>query len=340
MGTPHRIVVILGPTAGGKTDLAVAIARRFGGEILSADSMQVYRRLDAGTAKPPAEQRAAAPHHLIDIVEPTDRFTVADWLARAESLIGELHGRGRLPIVVGGTNLYVKALLEGMFEGPPADEQFRKSLAAVPVHELHVRLAAVDPLAANRIDRNDRKRITRALEVHKATGKPISALQSQWDQAEPSSSVSPLRYLHNPILIGLRWSVEAINGRINARVKQMFHSAHAREDLISETRRLDAAGLLGPQAREAIGTKQVLEQLVGKYDADEAMERVKIETRRFAKAQRTWLKRYRGVHWLDAKGLTPNALFEQAISILTNELGAPANSKCLQDNILEYLLDK
>src|SRR5688500_2453750 len=211
----ERIVVILGPTAGGKSDLAVSLAQRFDGEVLGADSMQVYRGLDAGTAKPQAALRAAVPHHLIDIVEPTDPFTVADWLSRAEALIDDLHTRGRLPVVVGGTNLYLKALLEGMFEGPPADEQFRDSLRDVDAHELHDRLASVDRQAASRIDRNDRKRLIRALEVFHLTGQTISSLQTQW-QSEISDLKSESSYRHNPILIGLRWSTEAINRRINA----------------------------------------------------------------------------------------------------------------------------
>src|SRR5689334_22268600 len=142
-----RLIVLLGPTAGGKSDLAAALAERLpgGGEVLGADSMQVYRHMDAGTAKPPAALRARVPHHLIDIVEPTERFTVADWLARAEPLIESLLGAGRWPIVVGGTNLYLKALLEGMFDGPAIDAAFRASVADVSAQELHKRLAGVDP---------------------------------------------------------------------------------------------------------------------------------------------------------------------------------------------------
>ena len=287
-----RIVVIVGPTAGGKTALAVAVAQRFGGEIISADSMQVYRHLDAGTAKPTEAERALVVHHLIDCVDPTERFSVADWLERAEALIGDMHGRGVLPVVVGGTNLYIKALLEGMFEGPPADDVFRAGLEGVDPADLHERLWAIDPEACQRIDPNDRKRLTRALEVHHLTGQPITELQKQWSDEHDRA------YRYDPILIGLRWDVEAINRRINARAKAMF-DPEAGEDLVAETCRLLDAGLLGEQAREAIGTKQVLVHLDGRCTREEAMERVKIDSRRFAKAQRTWLKRYRGVHWLE-----------------------------------------
>jgi tRNA dimethylallyltransferase len=275
----------------------------------------VYRHLDAGTAKPTAQQRETVPHHLIDIVEPTEQFTVADWLAGAEALIAELHHRSRLPIVVGGTNLYLKALLEGMFEGPPADQAFRQSLAVESAADLHKRLTSVDPLVAGRIDRNDRKRIIRALEVHHLTGRPISALQTQWGPGtEP--------YRHDPILLGLRWSTQEINRRINARVKQMFHPADGSQGLIEETRALLEAGRLGPQARQALGTRQVLEYLAGRCTEDEASERVKIETRRYAKAQRTWLKRYRGVHWLEAETMTPAALAAAACGIVEKSLRA------------------
>ncbi len=328
-----RIVVILGPTAGGKSELAVAIAQRFGGEIIGADSMQVYRGLDAGTAKPSSEQRAAAVHHLIDVVEPTERFTVADWLTRTEAVIAELHERGKLPIVVGGTNLYMKALLEGLFEGPEADEEFRASLAEVPLAELHQRLRAVDPAASQRIDGQDRRRMIRALEVFHVTGKSISEQQTQWEGSgfgvqgsgsknqHSTPNPQPLPgYRFNPILLGLRWSAPAINPRINARVKAMFNPPEGIEDLVSETRRLEAAGLLGVQAREALGTKQVLDALAGGCSLSDAVERVKIETRRFAKNQRTWLKRYRNVQWFDADGMDPRAVCEAAIAKVEMEL--------------------
>jgi len=313
MSNPRRIVVILGPTAGGKSELAAAIARACDGEIISADSMQVYRQLNAGTAKPTAEQRDAAVHHLIDCVDTTESWTVADWLEHAERLIADIQQRGRLPIVAGGTNLYIKALLEGMFEGPPADADFRAKLVDVPSAELHERLQKVDPDAAARIDANDHKRLVRALEVHHQTGKPISELQQQWHEQRDKT------YRHDPILIGLSWPVERINRRINARVKSMFNPESG-EDLVAETQRLLNADLLGEQARQAIGTKQVLEHLAGRCTRDEAMEQVKIDTRRFAKAQRTWLKRFRGVHWLDASAMNTGALIDAAIDHIQQTL--------------------
>ena len=306
-----RPIVILGPTAGGKSELAVEIADALpgGGEIISADSMQVYRHMDAGTAKPSHALRQRTAHHLIDIIEPTQRFTVHDWLARAEAAISDITARGRTPILVGGTNLYLKALLEGMFEGPGIDEPFRESLADVPGPKLHERLTEVDPVAAKRIAPADRKRLTRALEVHHLTGRPISELQQQWRDETRTAT-----YRHDPVLLGLDWPTDAINRRINLRVKQMFfppQDADTPESLPDEAHRLDAAGLLGPQAREALGYKQVLT-----LPPDEALEQTKIQTRRFAKQQRTWLKRFRGIRWLAAAEASPTDLAHQALKLI------------------------
>lgn len=326
-----RPIVILGPTAGGKSELAVELAEQLDGQVIGADSMQVYRHMDAGTAKPEPELQARAKHHMIDIVEPTERFTVADWLEQTERLIADLQAAGKRPIVVGGTNLYIKALLEGMFEGPAIDQAFRAELADIDSAELHRQLKAKDPEAAERIHPNDRKRLTRALEVLHLTGQPISAQQQQWDQFGQSRDSDADRpaapsYRHDPILIGLRWAPEAINPRINLRVKAMFHPDKAREQdglewpwresLPDETRRLEDAGLLGPQAREALGYKQVLQAMIGRMSLDDAMEKTKIETRRFGKQQRTWLKRFRGVHWIEADQIEGPERTARALAIV------------------------
>lgn len=333
-----RPIVILGPTAGGKSELAVGLAEslRPVGEIINADSMQVYRQMDAGTAKPSPALRARVPHHLIDIVEPTERFTVADWIERAEALIAALQARQVRPIVVGGTNLYLKALLEGLFPGPEGDLARRAELMQLPGEELHRRLLAVDPPAAQRIHPNDLKKLVRALEVYELTGKPISQWQTQWEgggdrvsdlgsggekeSARPREIRHPTPdtrvYRHNPILLGLDWPVEAISRRINARVKEMFHPSDGSESLPEEVRRLEAAGWLGPQAREALGYKQVLDHLQGRCTLEEAFERTKILTRRFAKTQRTWLRRYRGVHWLAAVQASGDEILAQSVALV------------------------
>jgi len=318
------MIVLLGPTAGGKSGAAVAmgeaLADRGGAAIVGADSMQVYRHMDAGTAKPTAAQRARVTHHLIDIVAPSERFTVADWLGRAEPIVDGLLAAGRWPIVVGGTNLYLKALLEGMFEGPEADPALRERLEATPARQLHERLQTIDPDAADRIHVNDTKRLVRAIEVYETAGQPISELQQQWrDEASQTT------YRRDPILIGLDWPRDAINQRINLRVKAMFYPDKVDADLAAETcpngeslpdetARLDAAGLLGAQAREALGYKQVLAALRGQTTMADAFEQTKIHTRRFAKSQRTWLRRYRGVNWVDATG---EGVVDAAVGVVT-----------------------
>jgi len=316
----NRPILLLGPTAGGKSELAVELASLLpGGEVISADSMQVYRHMDAGTAKPAMHLQQRVPHHLIDIVEPAQRFTVHDWLSRATPLIDNITASGGTPIVVGGTNLYMKALLHGLFDGPGVDEAFRASLEPIDAPLLHERLQQVDPPAAQRIDPNDRKRITRALEVHHLIGQPISSLQTQWDPIRhPPSAIRHFR------LLGLHWPTDEINKRINLRVKRMFFpapgsSGFAQESLPDETRRLETAGLLGPpgsQAREALGYKQVLAAFRGEMTMDEAFERTKILTRRFAKQQRTWLRRFPDVHWIDAMALPLHVQVDAALNAL------------------------
>lgn len=332
-----RPVVVLGPTAGGKSELAVALAETLGGEVIGADSMQIYRHLNAGTAKPEPALRARAAHHMIDIVEPTESFTVADWLERTDTLIESLLTDGKVPIVVGGTNLYIKSLLEGMFAGPPADAAFRESLAGLPGGQLHERLQSIDPAAAERIHPNDIRRLTRALEVFHATGTPISALQTQWegkrglgpgawglgDAKVGSSGDGPGRgYRYGAVLVGLDWPVEQINRRINARVKLMFEPANGVESLPDEVCRLRSQGVLGYQASQALGYKQVIDHLEGRTTLDEAFERTKILTRQFARSQRTWLKRFRGVHWMKAGEVPGAQLAAEAVNIVTDEFKA------------------
>ncbi|RNC82659.1 MAG: tRNA (adenosine(37)-N6)-dimethylallyltransferase MiaA [Phycisphaera sp.] len=275
--------VICGPTAGGKSSLAMAVARRLGemghnAELVSADAYQVYRDMDIGTAKPSRAELDAVHHHLIDIVEPSEPFTLAQWLALAEQAIDSIKSRGNVPIVVGGTHLYIKSLMDGLFEGPTPDAEIRAELQALPATELRAELERVDPEAAARIHPNDERRTIRALEVFRQTGQTITSLQTQWDREHPRD---PSRFL-----VVLSWEAAAINTRINARVREM-----KAEGLIAEVRALHDAGRLGPTAREALGYKQLIHHFEGRLTEDEAIEQIKIETRRFAKNQRTWLRR-------------------------------------------------
>lgn len=301
------IILILGPTAGGKTRLAIDLANAIGGECLCADSMQVYRGMDIGTAKPTPEEQAEVPHHLLDIADPAEAgFTVDTWLSRAQDTIELVRSLGRYPIVVGGTNLYVKALLYGLFEGPEPDAELRRQLQSMDEDQLRARLKQVDPQAAERIHRNDRKRTIRAIEVFEQTGKPLSEHQSQWEAGSPRDDAR---------IIGIEYPVEQINQRINTRVRQMIAAG-----LVDEVRQLHEADLLGPQAREALGYKQIIEHLQGRCSLEEAIEQIKIRTRRYAKQQRTWLRQFRvypGSLWLDAAMLDPPAMLKKAIEALT-----------------------
>ncbi|MEO0511999.1 MAG: tRNA (adenosine(37)-N6)-dimethylallyltransferase MiaA [Planctomycetota bacterium] len=295
----RRYPVICGPTAGGKSRLAVELAQALVAagrptEIVSADSMQVYRAMDIGTAKPDADERRGIEHHLIDVVEPTERFSVADWLGRARPLIDALRDRGIVPVVVGGTHLYVQALLDGLMDGPEPDERLRATLRAMAPGERRTELERVDPAAAARIHPNDERRTVRALEVFRQTGVPISEHQKQWG-AGTGAGVEAGQG-GDAVLIGLDWTSEGLNRRINARVRGMVA-----DGLEGEVRALWEAGRLGPQAGEGLGYKQFVASFEGRCTRDEAVERIKIETRRFAKNQRTWLKRLRqrpGSRWL------------------------------------------
>jgi len=304
--------IIVGPTAGGKTALAVELAHALGPErcaVLAADAFQIYKRMDIGTAKPTLEERRGVEHLLIDLVEPSDRFTVHQWLASAERTIQDVRERGGTPIVVGGTNLYVKSLLDGLFEGPEPDEALRERLRQMTQLQRREELERVDPAAAARIERNDERRTIRALEVFTLTGTPMSDLQQQWDKGRKRLPCA---------VIGLDWPVPEINRRINARVKKMME-----DGLLEECRGLLASGALGPQAREALGYKQLVDHLQDRCSLEDAVERIKIDTRRFAKQQRTWLRRIRTTTaspmlWIDAAAIPPERWTSMALEFLAS----------------------
>ena len=279
-------ILVLGPTAGGKTSVSIELARRVppsepgGGECVIADSMQIYDGMVIGTAQPTPDERAGIPHHLCGTVNPAGApFTVRDWLDAADAAVADIRSRGRVPILVGGTNLYARAWLEGLFEGPGRDDAVRAELEALPAADLHARLRSVDPASADRIHANDRRRMVRALEVHATTGVPLSEQQRQWDDtigARPDTRV-----------VVLDWPTETLNRRINARVKAMMAAG-----FLDEVRRLDDADRLGPQAIEAVGYRELREHLRGERSLDDAVEQIKIRTRRYGKQQRTWLRRF------------------------------------------------
>jgi tRNA dimethylallyltransferase len=317
MAPPVPILVITGQTATGKERLAVAVAERLGGEILSADSMKVYRGMDIGTAKAPPDVRRKVPHHLVDVADASETFSTARWVELADEAIADIAARGRVAIVAGGTALYLKALLEGLFEGPAADERVRARLSAEAeangTAALHARLAEVDPEAAGRIHPNDLRRIVRALEVWELTGSPISALQTQWGRR---------RGRYRPLLVAIRRSPQDLGRRIEARIRRM-----AEAGLLEEVRRLaeQPGGLaLGP--RQALGYAEVLEHLAGRITWDETLEAIRLHTRQFARAQMKWLRRFEGLVWLDAGPDAPaDSLADRVVDLWRAHASAPSD---------------
>lgn len=279
------ILVVLGPTASGKSALADAVARRVGGEILGVDSMQVYRGMDVGTAKPTAAERSGLRHHGVDVADPTEPYTVARFVAAADAAIADAAARGVPLVATGGTPLYYKALFEGLFDGPPADEAMRDRLRREPGDDLHRRLSAVDPAAAARIHANDQRRLVRALEVFELTGRPISSFQTEWADPQPR---------HPTVRVGLSWDREAINRRVNARVRAMLAGGW-----VDEVRTLlDRFGTLSPTAGEATGYRELAEHVRGRRSLDDAAEAIKVATRQLARRQMKWFRRFPDVAWL------------------------------------------
>jgi tRNA dimethylallyltransferase len=278
------VVVILGPTAVGKSSVAIELAMRIGGEIISADSRAFFRGLDIVTDKPPLDKRCGIPHHLIDIVELTGKYDAMSFRNDVERLIPQIQSRGHIPIIVGGGTLYLGAILRGIFTGPSADPELRAKLLSEPLDELYQRLKEVDSQAASRIHANDRLRIVRALEVHRITGQPISDLQKE---AEPL----PLNFL----VFGLKMEREAHRRAIAQRVRAMIAGG-----LIDEVRSLRAQGL-NPQhqAHRTIGIPETEAFLDGKISRQELEERLIINTWGLARRQMAWFKRDSGVTWID-----------------------------------------
>lgn len=289
------LLAIVGPTAAGKSEVSVLLAQALAGEIVSADSMQVYRRMDIGTAKPSAEERARVTHHLIDIIDPDTPFSVADYRARADAALAAIWEEGRQPLLVGGSGLYVRAVIDKLsFPLAPPNAELRSRLAQQAreegVRALHARLAAVDPEAASRLHPNDEKRIIRALEVHAQTGQPISRLQSLDRRFQP-------RY--NTTQFGLTRPRPELYRRIEERVDRMLAAG-----LVEEVESLLAGGCRDDLvAMKGLGYAQIAEHLRGACSLEEAVARLKRDTRRFAKRQLTWFRRDPRIVWVDLADL-------------------------------------
>jgi len=261
--------------------VAIELAGAIDAEIVSLDSMALYREMDIGTAKPTAEQLAAVPHHLIDVISPHEEFSLAQYVDAAHECIREIKTRHKEVLFAGGTPLYLKGLLRGIFKGPPADHEFRRQLreeaGQLGSGVLHARLAEVDPAAAEKLHPNDTRRLIRALEVYEKTGQPISRLQKQFDIARPAEECH---------VFMLDWPREQLQQRIDQRVETMFA-----QGLVDEVRRLlDKPQRLSKTAGQAVGYRELIEHLAGKHDLARTIELVKTHTRQLAKRQATWFR--------------------------------------------------
>jgi tRNA dimethylallyltransferase len=296
------IITVVGATATGKSELALDLAGRLGGEIINTDSMQFYRGMDIGTAKLPFAERRGIAHHLIDILDVTEEANVQDFQARARTAIAEIRARGHRPILVGGSGLYVRAAVDHM-EFPGTDPEVRARLEAEAAADrwgLHKKLRELDPQAAEKITVNDQRRIARALEVIELTGRPFSAQLPDYQEIEST------------IHLGLSMDRAVLHARIADRVGLMWESGW-----VDEVRRLLDVGLAeGKTASRAIGYAQIQRYLLGELTAAEAQEETTIRTRQFARRQDTWFRRDPRIHWIDGSAAEAAANFERAVEVL------------------------
>jgi tRNA dimethylallyltransferase len=295
MSSPKPILIIAGPTAVGKTDASLLLAQEQGAEIVSADSMQIYRGMDIGTAKPTPEQRKLVYHHLIDVVDPAQPYSVGDYLRDARSAIDAILKAGSTPLVVGGTGLYIRALMRGLFHGPPADLDLREKLLRKEVENgegtLYADLARLDPEAAIKIHPNDLRRTVRALEVMYLRERKMSSLQEEHGFSERS---------HDFRLVFLVRSRSELYPRIEARVDQMIAAG-----LEQEVKALVLKGYSGDLvSMHAIGYQHFIDYFNGKTGYDETVEMLKRDTKRFAKRQFTWFRKEPDATWIDVTGLS------------------------------------
>lgn len=285
----HRMqtLLLVGPTAVGKSAIALELAGRLDAEIVSADSMQVYRGMNIGTAKPSAAERALVRHHLIDVCEVGDVFDARQFVELATRAIAEIHSGGKLALVVGGTGLYVRALRHGLFEGPSRNEQLRVRLEAMTATELFEELQRLDPQTASRIDRHNPRRLVRALEVFHETGKPISELQKEWSKREPRLGAIPFLCLNR--------TREDLHARIGRRIDGQIAAGW-----VQEVRQLLPLGLeKNPSAMQAAGYRELVAHIHGEISLDKAVALIKTRTRQLAKRQLTWFRREPQLQWME-----------------------------------------
>jgi tRNA dimethylallyltransferase len=300
---------LAGPTASGKTGVGLELAERIDGEIISLDSMAVYRGMDVGTAKPTPEERQRVPHHLVDVVSPDQDFSLSHFMAASHQAVRDITNRKRQAMFVGGTPLYLKSLLRGVVPGPPADWDFRQRIEAeleeVGIEALHERLQQVDPLAAAKLHPNDKRRIIRALEVYRATGKPISHEQVHFDD-------TPAGGCH---VFVLSWPRDQLHARIETRVEAMF--SHGLVDEVGSL--LEKHGQFSRTAMQAVGYREVVEFLSNERSLDETVELVKARTRQFARRQLTWFRSLEECRWVDMEAEQRQADVAESIVDLVNQ---------------------
>lgn len=298
---------LTGATASGKSSISLEMARLLNAEIISLDSMAIYRGMDIGTAKPGKAEQSEVPHHLIDIVDPVEQFSVSQYRDAAIEAIDRINAQGKKVLFVGGTALYLKALLRGMFNGPPADWDFRKEveneIAEMGAEFLHQRLEMIDPVSASNLHPNDHRRIIRALEVYKTTGKPISHWQMEFDQGTPAEQCR---------VFTIRHERSRLHGRIEQRVDQMFEHGLV-EEVEGLLKQWDQ---LSHTASQAVGYREVIAHLDGKMTTDEMQEKVRVRTRRFARHQETWFRGMKECQIVDLEeDFEPKAIAEHLISL-------------------------
>jgi len=305
---------LTGPTSCGKTPLAIGLAERLNAEIISLDSMAIYRGMDIGTAKPTPEQMAQVPHHLVDIVDPTESFSVSNYVQAAHAAAADIRARGKRVLVCGGTPLYLKSLIRGLFLGPAADWEFRaaieQDIQRHGVEPVRTRLAQVDPLLAHKLHPHDHRRMIRALEVARVTGRPLSHWQEQFETPAPRSQF--------PVAV-LRLERSWLHQRINLRVESMLERG-LKEEVVQL---LTQYGQLGRTAAQAVGYKEILDHLQAGASMEETTELIKAHTRQFARRQEIW---FRGLSELQGVVLTRESSMVETMDCIANIFVGSAGS--------------
>ena len=286
----EKVIVICGPTASGKTALSIELAKKINGEIVSADSMQIYKDMNIGTAKPTIEEMQGIKHYLLDFVSPEERYSVAQYKQDAKRAIKEIIKKGKTPIIVGGTGLYVDSLIyEIEYNDIKIDEEYRNKLETIVekngLEELYKKALEIDPVAMEKISKNDKKRIMRILEIYKATGKTKT-------QQELESRKKPVEYDYR--IFAINWDREILYQRINKRVDIMIE-----QGLVNEVKNILDKYDKFPTAMQGLGYKEVVDYINGIYTKEEMIEKIKMETRRYAKRQLTWFRKNKQTIWLD-----------------------------------------